>query len=183
MKTGPLQIELRKYEESFASFVKDNELPSTFFKAPDHFAIKCADELDYIETCTTVGELVDRDGLWEVPMDERLLGSAHLSGQVALAGYEFRWVEVMQPRPGKETEQGFVEHTEFYFPDFPKAEQLLQRCGVEFERQGNEGHQWINIQIDAAGREIKLNDRLLAEVVADERKRGILRPVKTEGRE
>lgn len=181
MKFSQVGSELLQYDEAFRTFVDSYQLPEEWFKRPDHFAIKCADELDYLETCDTFTADVDDDGIWELLLDERLLASAQLSVRVALGGYEFSWVEIMQPRPGKEMDQGFVEHTEFYFPDFFMAQQTLTQRGLEvgkdYEPQGNDGHRWLNIVIDDFGREIKLNDKPLAEVVVLEREQGLLKPV------
>jgi hypothetical protein len=83
----------------------------------------------------------------------------------------------MQPRPGKELAEGFVEHTEFFFPNLSEAERVLTQRGVNFIRQKNPGHEWVNVIIDDSGREIKFNDKPLAAVVATEHEHGLLRRV------
>lgn len=177
MKVSQIDTELQQYDEAFRAFAEGYQLPGELFVRPDHFAIKCADELDYLETCQAFAEDVDEGGIWELQSNGRLLASARLSGRVALGGYEFSWIEIMQPRPGSETERGFVEHTEFFFPDFFRAEEILKQKGIEYEPQDNPGHDWLNIVIDGAGREIKLNNKALADVVVWEREEGLLRQV------
>ena len=180
MKIPQLGEELRLYSDAFVSFTAGYQLPKELFERPDHFAIKCANELDYLETCQEMATEVGSDGLWEFALDNRLLGSAKLAGTVALCGKGFTWVEIMQPRLGKETDAGFVEHTEFYFSDFFAAEHILKQRGIDYSHQENPGHAWLNIVIDDKGREIKLNDKPLADVVLWEREQGLLQPVKTE---
>ncbi len=178
MKLVQLGGEVKKYSDAFESFVGGYDLPIEFFKQPDHFAIKCADEIDYLETCQELATEINGDGMWELSLDNRLLGSAQLAGKLLLGKFAFGWVEIMQPRPGKETNIGFVEHTEFYFPDFFAAEEVLKQRGIDYTHQENPGHAWLNIVIDDQGREIKLNDKPLAEVVEKERDQGLLRQVK-----
>lgn len=178
MKFVLFEQEVQKYREAFSTFVTVYKLPEYLFKQPDHFAIKCADEIDYLETCQELAEEVNPDGIWELSLDNRLLGSAQLADKLSLGKFAFGWVEIMQPRPGKETNTGFVEHTEFYFPDFFAAEEVLKQRGVDYTRQENPGHAWLNIVIDNQGREIKLNNKPLAEVVEKERDQGLLRQVK-----
>lgn len=181
MKKNQFNKELSLYSESFLAFVAAHRLPNDLFKMPDHFAIKCANKHDYIETRQLFSEQEVNGGIWELPLDGRLLATAQLVGSVSINGYDFSWVEIMQPRPGKETEVGFVEHTEFYVSDFSAVEELLKQKDIYFERQHNPGHAWINIVIDEAGREIKLNNKLLADVVVWEKAQGMLKKVETEG--
>lgn len=176
MKLAEIKTGTREYAEAFHSFLDQNQVPAEWFSQPDHFAIKCADELDYLDTCAAFSGYHD-GGIWELELDSRLLASAKLMIGVVITDYKFDWVEIMQPRPDKETEQGFVEHTEFYCPDFSLAKSALQQRGIDYELQKNPGHSWINIVIDDTGREIKLNDKPLAEVVKKERSRGILRKI------
>lgn len=169
-----LDIEQSQYNTSFQSFRSRFPLPEEWFAFPDHFAIKCANEPDYQLTCEELSQEVNSNGIWEIEMDNRLLGSAKLAGAVTLGGYDFQWVEIMQPRPGKETDSGFVEHTEFLFPNFEEILSTLKELGIEAELQKNPGHSWINVVIDSMGREIKFNDKLLEDVAEDEQRQGKL---------
>lgn len=180
MKTAYLNQELQLYHDAFESFVLGYQIPESLFKEPDHFAIKCANELDYLETCHEMAADTDASGMWELALDSRLLASAQLAGKVSLGGYNFAWIEIMQPKLGKETDGGFVEHTEFYFPDFFAAEHVLKQRGIDYSHQENSGHAWLNIVIDEKGREIKLNNKPLAEVVKEEREQGLLRKMAEE---
>lgn len=178
MKSLEIDRQLDAYDEAFRSFVRGFRLPRQWFARPDHFAIKCADELDYLETCADFAGEVKDDTMLELTESGRLLASAELVGKVSLGDYEFGWVEIMQPKPGKETAEGFVEHTEFYAYDFFLMEQALRRFGVDYKHQNNDGHEWFNVVIDDKGREIKFNNRPLVDVIAWEQEQGLLRPVK-----
>lgn len=161
--------ELSDYEQAFVAFVDANGLPSEWFEISDHIALKCADVEGYARACAEI-----EGGVWEIELDGRLLGSAQLTSPLTVAGYRFNWIEIMQPRPGKESDAGFVEHTEFYVDDFDMVTQWLTEQAIAYELQKNPGHRWINIVIDDQGREIKLNNKVLADVVVWERENGHL---------
>lgn len=174
MSLAGVDAELALYADAFQEFVSTHDLPKEWFETPDHVAFKCADGDEYEQLCDTIAsETVD--GVWQIELDGRYLGSAKLLTVLSVAGYEFSWIEIMQPRPGKETKAGFAEHTEFLISDFAAAEAKLQEMEVDYELQENPGHRWINIVIDTHGREIKLNNKLLADVVVWEREQGHLK--------
>lgn len=170
------------YEVAFNRFVDQFDLPQSFFSSPDHVAVKCADEADYLATCNELMAIVDESGIWEIRMDERLLASACLRDSLSLQLNEqktqFRWIEIMQPRPGKELNLGFVEHVEFTVADLSLVSQVLNRQGIEFEEQSNPGHRWLNVVLDSMEREIKFNDKSLEDVAEDERSRGLLHRIR-----
>lgn len=178
MKVELFGNELVKYEESFRAFVQENQLPEEWFVVPDHVALKCADQADYEETCTVFGSLVDEEGVWEIELDARHLGSAKLRSALSVAGYEMHWIEIMQPRPGKEMKQGFVEHTEFVYPNFDEITAYLDGHNIAYELQENPGHSWINVVIDDQEREIKFNNAGIEEVTTKEKAEGKLSPFK-----
>ena len=165
---------LNAYALAFESFRAGNQLPAEWFAVSDHFAIKCADAGDYEETCDVVASLADEEGVWQIELDGRYLASAGLASSVIVAGEAFSWVEIMQPRPGKETAEGIVEHTEFVFPDFAQIMHVLDTKNIAYELQENPGHRWVNIPLDKHGREIKINDKALADVVKTEKAEGLL---------
>lgn len=169
-----LDVELLKYDEAFSEFRRRHQLPEEWFAQPDHFAIKCADEADYLATCEELRSEVTPDGIWQISLDERFLASAQLLGETTLGSYGFKWVEIMQPRPGKELTSGFVEHTEFVFPNFDQVLTVLKGSDAEIEIQKNPGHSWVNVVIDPAGREIKFNDKSLEDVAEHEKSHGLL---------
>lgn len=175
MKIDQLDRSFREYEELFMSFSTQYQLPPKWFDKPDHFAIKCQGADDYEETLETIfQELGPLEEIGEVTMDGRRLASARFSGQVGLGALSFRWVEIMEPKEGKAPPVSFVEHTEFTFVDTYSAEHGLMLRGIDYELQANPGHSWININMDPS-REIKLNDKPLAEVVVEEREQGKMR--------
>lgn len=165
--------ELKKYDVAFERFINKHNLPAEWFQRPDHVAIKCADGEDYKETCNEFSTLV-QGGIWETKMNDRKLASAQLLSALTIATYEFGWLEIMQPRPGKEMTAGFVEHTEFLFADFEQIQIRLTDGGIEYTLQQNPSHSWVNLVIDGLGREIKFNDKSLKDVSADEQARGEL---------
>ncbi len=182
MKIDGLSSSVADYEVAFNSFVNQFDLPQSFFSSPDHVAIKCSDELDYLDTCEELREIVDDNGIWEIAMDSRLLASACLRDgfllQLDSRDTLFPRVEIMQPRPGKELDAGFVEHVEFTVLDMFAVAQTLDRQGVVFEEQKNPGHSWLNIVIDNGGREIKFNDKSLEAIADEERSKGLLYKIK-----
>lgn len=177
MKITDVEQGLNEYGDAFTSFLSQYPLPSSLFLRPDHFAVKCADEIDYFDTCHNIRPYVDDEGIWELSLDGRMLATASLRQAVAVGDFRFSWVEIMQPRPGKELPKGFVEHTEFFVDDLFGVERTLRRFGVSSERQENPGHAWLNVVIDDEGREIKFNDKLIRDVVAKEKEQGILRKI------
>lgn len=175
MITSQIEQSIAEYQEVFTGFVGQYRLPSEWFTTPDHWAIKCADGADYQETIAEFSPDI-ASGPWTVTMDERRLTTARLSGPAVKIGNSlFRWLEIMEPRPGKGPEQGFVEHLEFVFPDFFEVRRILEQRGVPgVEQQGNTGHSWVNIPIDEHGREIKINDAGIEKVLEKERVAGVL---------
>lgn len=173
MTHDQLASELKKYGDSFTRFVSAHSLPSQWFMTVDHVAIKCADRDDYSQTCQLISPQT-LDDIWEIELNGRLLGSAELRSPIGIGIHQFSWIEIMQPREGKESAQGFVEHTEFLFEDFASVEDYLRQKKIAYELQENPGHKWINIVIDEDGREIKINNRVLAEVVKWELQEGYL---------
>lgn len=174
MKFADIEASLATYEEVFEDFASSHRLPKELFAAPDHFAIKCADSRDYVHTLGELRHTVRTDTLQEICMDERYLASGKMVGFISLAGYEFKWVEIMQPRPGKELPQGFVEHVEFETPDLFQVSTILDRHGISYEAQSNDGHAWLNVVMDSQGREIKFNDKSLEKVTEQEAEEGKL---------
>lgn len=178
MRLAEIEASLADYEEAFVEFNNAYQIPTEWFRQKDHFAIKCANAEDYEETLDQVKNYLQPEGMWEVEMDGRRLASAVLAGTILIGNTYFRWVEIMQPRPGKELEKGFVEHTEFVFMDGFEVQRVLGIRGVEgVEEQQNPGHKWVNVPIDAQGREIKFNDKPLEEVIEFEQDEGIGRVI------
>lgn len=165
---------LEIYGRTLSTFLNQHNLPREWFERPDHFAVKCANRADYQDTCQTLAGRVYARKFFELQQGGRLLASGNLTGSVSLAGFGFQMVEVMQPRPGKETEEGYVEHTEFTFPDFATVMDVLDSRGVDFELQSNPGHGWVNVPISDGLLELKINDRSLGQVVTKELSQGLL---------
>ncbi len=176
MKKAEVFESAREYGELFLHFVSEAHIPDELFVMPDHFAVKCANGIDYLETCLELKSEVASDGIGEAYIDDRMLASAELLGTVSIGGFGFSWVEIMQPKPGKVLRkgEGFVEHTEFTFPDFDEVIGVLERRNIGFSTDTDSpGHSTIIVPIGDS-KEIKFNDLPLSEVVARERAEGTL---------
>jgi hypothetical protein len=160
--------EIERFAETLEGFIERYELPDKWFKAPDHLAVKCADGLDYVYRMEEL--MPDAVQASEIVMDNRRLATLQLITPVVVGGLgEISWLEVMEPRPEKVGKDLVgLEHMEFYYPDFDEVTALLAKYDIEFTLQQNPGHAWVNIVLNEQGQELKLNDRLLSETVAEE---------------
>lgn len=160
--------EIVDFAKTLEAFIDQHELPLEWFGVPDHLAIKCADGTDYDYRLEEL--MIDASAGSQVALDGRRLGALQLIspqpvGQLGSVG----WLEIMEPRPEKVGDDVVgLEHVEFYYPDFAEIAELLDARGVAYTEQSNPGHTWINIVLNEAGQELKLNNRLLADVVAEE---------------
>lgn len=164
---------IEQYAMELEVFIAKYELPANWFKAPDHIAIKCADALDYVYTLEDL--LPDASQGSQIEMDKRRLAGLKLTSAIKVGSLgSVEWVEVMEPRPnmvGKDVVG--LEHMEFYYPKFDEVTKLLDKYNIEYKLQKNPGHSWVNIVINNQGQELKLNDKLLGETIAEELEQGI----------
>lgn len=160
--------EIEQFAETLQLFIDKYELPEKWFKTADHLAVKCADALDYVFRMEEL--MPDAAQASEIVMDKRRLAALRLTSPVPVGNLgEVSWLEVMEPRPEKVGKDVVgLEHMEFYYPDFDEVTELLAKLGVAYELQSNPGHSWVNIVLNEKGQELKLNDRLLGETVAEE---------------
>lgn len=177
MNIPEFEESLEKYNDSFTLFTRQYGIPLEFLLQPDHIAIKCADRDDYLETCQEIGGLVN-GSLWEFEEGGRTLASGQLVAGIPLihapsiTGGDtqrrpLRWIEIMQPKPGKESREGYVEHVEFTYEDLFMVEAMLYSRAVEgIERQSNPSHSWVNIPITSDSLlELKINDKSLQDML------------------
>lgn len=164
--------EIERFAASLSAFIEQYELPDEWFKTPDHIAIKCADALDYVFRMEEL--LPDSAQTSEIEMDGRRLGTMQLTSPVTVGELgNVSWLEIMEPRPEKVGDDVVgVEHMEFFYPDFDAVTKLLDQYGVAYKLEKNPGHTWINIVINEAGQELKLNDKLLGDTVQEEIEQG-----------
>lgn len=164
---------IKNYVQALEELVAKYELPDTWFRAPDHLAITCADGLDYEYILQDL--LPDAQHASEVNMDGRRLAALCLISPQPVGSFgKLSWLEVMEPRPEKlDNDLVGLEHMEFYYPDFSEICEVLQVNAIAYTQQSNPGHQWINIVINDQGQELKLNNRALAEIVSQELGEGI----------
>ena len=161
-----------EYEAELSQFVADNELPKEWFGIADHIAVKGADGADFERLVEVFKPQSDQISC--IDMDGRRLATAQLTGNISVGKFgNVSWVEIMEPRPEKVGKDVVgMEHMEFYFPDFTKVSRVLDDRKVQYEMQDNPGHHWVNIVINPKGQELKLNNKVLADVVGQEIKTG-----------
>ena len=171
MKSSEFEKSLSTYTDVFAEFCQTNQISAELFSNPDHLAIKCANEEDYFDTLDTFRGIVSAETEWVHWESGRRLFSAELTSNISVSFFNFRMIEIMQPKPGKETDYGFVEHLEFYNSDIYNTLGRLSVLGLPNtpKIQLNDSHKWVNIVMDSQGREIKFNDLSLKEVVVNEK--------------
>lgn len=176
MTYGEIQAGADEYGKTLAAFVNAHRLPAEWFELPDHIAIKCQDRADFDEQIATIkahktGDItaVDLEG------QNRTLASVFLTKAITVGGFgSVDLLEIMQPRPEKEGQDlvGF-EHMEFTFPDFSAITAKLDDEGVHYTLpDDNPHHKWVNIVLNDRGNELKLNNRSLSEIVAEETEKG-----------
>jgi predicted metalloenzyme YecM len=157
---------LQAYALSLQEFIQEHNLPAEWFAITDHIALKCADAAQFETTAQAWLPLAKQASY--VVLNNRRLASFELKEPIAIGALgAVQWLEVMEPRPER-AGSDFVglEHSEFLFPDFAAAEQVLESRDVTYTPQSNPSHRWLNIVINPVGQELKLNSRLLAETVA-----------------
>ncbi len=157
-----------EYEQELISFVSRHELPGEWLAVPDHLAVKYANSDDYelgVKFWKRYAEQVSC-----IEMDGRRLATANLSGPMSVGAFgEVHYLEIMEPRPEKAGHDIVgLEHMEFYFPHFERVTPFLHKNNVDYTLQHNPSHRWVNIVINEAGQELKINDRPLADIVAEE---------------
>jgi predicted metalloenzyme YecM len=175
MDEQTFRAQTQNYAAELRRFVTTYELPAEWFKVPDHVAVKGGDAADFEALLGVFRPLAKQ--MTCIDMDGRRLATAWLKEPVAVGDFgTLEWIEIMEPRPEKVGKDvvGF-EHMEFYFPDFEAIRAALDAKHVEYEMEQNPGHQWVNIVINAAGQELKLNNRTLGDVIAEELKSGTAR--------
>lgn len=163
---------VQKYGEELQQFVAEHNLPLVWFAEPDHVAFKAGDSSSFellIESFEPISSRISA-----IHMDGRRLATAELNTSVQVLGFgAVRLVELMEPRPEKVgVDYVGLEHMEFYYPNFEEVKTRLDTHKIAYSEQSNSGHSWINIVLNAAGQELKLNDKLLADTVAEEITRG-----------
>ncbi len=168
--------QVTEYAAALEKFRKDNDLPYEWFATPDHLAVKCADAADYEQTVQVW--LPRAKSLSYISLNNRRLASVELLEPIAVGSNgQVVWVEIMQPRPEKEGKDPVgIDHMEFLFPDFVAVTTVLQAKNIPVEQDENPQHKWLSIM--ANGHEFKLNDQVLAKVVAANLASGVATVVK-----
>jgi predicted metalloenzyme YecM len=161
-----------EYATELRAFVRDNDLPSKWFKVIDHVAFKFRGRKDYEAGVELFRPLASQISC--IDMDGRSLATAQLKEGLKVGDFgSVKWIEIMEPRPAKIGKDlvGF-EHVEFYYPNFEEIKTVLSQHDIAYTLQTNPGHTWVNIVINDIGQELKLNNRTLGDVVTEEIKNG-----------
>lgn len=164
--------DIDQYAELLQGFIEKYELPDNWFKTPDHLAIKCADSLDFDYTLQEL--LADASQVSQIEMDKRRLATLNLTSKIQIGELgSVEWLEIMEPRPenvGKDVVG--LEHLEYYYPDFDEIREILEKYHIDFTEQSNSGLSWISIVLNKEGQELKLNNKLLANIVDEQLENG-----------
>ncbi len=172
MSEHALEIATTDYANKLRAFINKFHLPNVWFDEPDHIAFKARDSYGYERLLK--GFVPMSESVSYVEMDGRRLAAAKLTAPLAIGTFSsVSWVEIMEPRPEK-VGKGFVglEHMEFWHADFDKVRNNLDDARIPYTLQSNPGHAWINIVLNEAGQELKINDRPLEFIVAEEIRNG-----------
>lgn len=168
--------QVQDYSSSLVRFVRDHELPMEMFAYPDHLAVKARDRKNFDEIISSWKEYALGGVIHAVDMDGRTLASLQTARSIDVEPFgSVEWLEIMEPRAEK-VGKGVVglEHMEFFVADLDEVSRTLSRHGVrDYDRQKNDGHAWVNVVINAAGQEVKFNDKPLAAVLCDEADQGL----------
>lgn len=171
---------LSEYDLVFSDYINRNNIPRAILFQPEYIGIKCANSLDYFETCHNLASEVDSQGIWELKLDERLLATAGLKGRVTVGEIPFNKICILESKPDSGSEAGMVEYTEFNYPDLSIVEAILVHKGIKFEYKDNDWHRWLSFKIDGEGREIKFNKTPLVEEIKLQQSSGLMNQIKKE---
>jgi hypothetical protein len=184
MGTFDFEHSRERYEEAFLAVTSEFQVPGSFLVSPDHVAIKCADTGAFFDAIDEFVPRIMPGTLGEINQGGRRLASGELVDPIKLAGHTFGVVEIMEPRPGAEAQETFVEHTEFTVPNLLTVYNIL--CGkvgsgatdVRVVDQRQSHHPGIILEFGDR-LEIKFNETSLVEMVEDEKRRHIWRGIKS----
>jgi len=160
--------EIADYARELRAFIGQYDLPSNWFEVVDHVAFKYKDKAECEAAIKDFRKMSSQ--ITAVHLNNRQLATAQLQLSLWIGDFgAAKWIEIMEPRPER-VGQDIVglEHLEFYYPNFGEITEALDSKGVLYEIQSNPGHNWVNIVINSTGQELKLNDRMLGDVVAHE---------------
>jgi predicted metalloenzyme YecM len=165
--------EIENYVRELQAFVAEHDLPSTWFEVIDHGAFKFRDTSDFEDGIEDFRHMADE--ITSINMNNRRLATARLHMSIMIGKFgSVKWIELMEPRPEKAGNDfvGF-EHVEFFYPNFTEIQDFLDSKGIPYQMETNTGHNWVNIVINGAGQELKLNDRTLGDMIGHELETGI----------
>lgn len=165
---------VNEYALDATTYIAQHALPNEWFVIPDHIAVKCADTADYeatIQAFAPVSRFIS-----SIETGGRRLGTAQLLNKLSIGQLgRVSIVEIMEPRPEKVgASRVGVEHMEFYYPDFERAERFINDASspdgetLPYEiNLDNTAHQTLILPF-GEGLEIKLNNRTLGQIIPEE---------------
>ena len=181
-EVDPQIKDITRYEEGLFRFIETQYLPHYWFHGTaDHVAFKYANSTDFEAVMNTFA--ADNEATY-IEIDGRRIGSVKLATPMVpqpQKAYSFTvgaigYLEIMEPRPEKAGQDTVgLDHMEFCVPDLEQAAQVLAHLNIAAERQQNESHSWLSLQVPEIG-ELKLTSMGLETILAAEKDKSLLKP-------
>lgn len=162
--------EIEAYAVTLTSFVAAHDLPGEWFMSPDHIAIKASDGTAFDAIVRQFRPHTRQISC--IDMDSRRLAAAQMTASIPIGTFgEVSLIEIMEPRPENVgSDVVGLEHMEFYYPHLERVQKMLKERGLgeKTRLQQNPGHAWVNIVLNEAGQELKINDSPLSVIIREE---------------
>jgi hypothetical protein len=179
MSMEGFRAEVDQYGYQLGSFRAKARLPEYWFNYPDHIAYKTAGLNNFSDIVAQFSPESKKITVDQV--DDRFIAAAELLGGVLVPHIgKIRWVEIMEPRPGKVgIDLVGIDHLEFYVEEGLEAiKKGLDRRGriIPYKFEDNDSHEWIAVKINGVGQEVKFTDTQLAEITENSKPINLLVP-------
>lgn len=164
-----LRDQARTYMHDLTEFIEEAEIPRDSIGQPDYFAIKTADWAQYEDFLRQLKP--GSETIHEIDIDDRRIAMARLAGSIALGGFgSTDLLKLVEPRPKKVgidfvgfEHVGFVPQRLMSVWDKPLAQNLLMETRKP-DPKSDEHHQWIDVQLNRDGQEVKFAYISLADL-------------------
>jgi hypothetical protein len=158
--------EIRDYGHRLEAFAKSKGIPDPLIADPDHAMIKVPTPAAFNERYSSL-----LTGIAEQPVfteiDFRFIVAARLLIPISLTpGRILDRIEIMEAKSPEGTADYLgVEYTEFFYRDFNRAVNVLNKRQVPHELRHDGIHRWISMRMNDEGQEMRITDRRLAETL------------------
>ncbi|HTK03911.1 MAG TPA: VOC family protein [Alphaproteobacteria bacterium] len=170
-----LQIEFEKYIKLLQEYFQERNIEN-FLESPiDHIAIKTKNSLDYQHFVNTF--LTEAQNAQYIEMNDRRIATLKLIKPLKFKNQKIWYLEIMEPKPGKEPENNFFEHIEILRGNFESIEQSLKSKSIPYKSGGNEYHKTIVLNLNNL-QEIKFTNTKIEEVIRKEKEDGKIKKLK-----